>query len=353
MMKKYLISSLLCCTLSAAAQTEITEYMPGTNAEGVTYFLPRTALKVDVLVEIKKYTPGEYVKYAERYLRVKNVATEPTQTCSIQKVNLDVFGKPDLQKVYTLKLKDKTIAPMVKLNDAGTLLAINTEPVVSTPFAGYTESKSGIVRDPRQHMTEEILSAGSNAKTAQLCAQEIYSIRESKNLLNRGQADFMPTDGKQLEIMIKNLEEQEAALTQLFLGYTLTETKAYTFYVDPEGDIEKQILFRFSQRLGVMDNDDLGGSPVYISVKDLHTAPAAVEDPNAKKKVVKLEGIQYNVPSKGKVEIFTPKQKLVEGEVAFGQFGNVETLSSVLFNKKTETKVVFFDQTGGIKSIDE
>lgn len=352
-MKKLLISALLCCTIPAVAQTEITEYLPGMNAEGVTYFLPRTALRVDVLAEVKRYTPGEYAKYADRYLRTKDVVQEPTETWTIKEVHMDVFAKPDTSKVFTLKLKDKTIAPMVKLSDSGILLAINTEPQITTPFAGYTTSKSGVKLNSRQFMTEEILSAGSNAKTAQLCAQEIYSIRESKNLLNRGQADFMPTDGKQMEIMIKNLDEQEAALSQLFLGYTLSETKTFTFYIDPTGDIEKQILFRFSQRMGVVDADDLGGAPVYVSIKDQHTVPAPDPALTAKKKAVKLEGIQYNLPSKAKVQLFTNDQQLINAEVSFGQFGNVETLSSVLFNKKTETKVIFYDQTGGIKTIDE
>ena len=352
-MKKLLITTLMCCALPVMAQTEISEYTPGLGAEGVTYFLPRTTLRVDVLVEVQKYTPGEYAKYAERYLRVKDVLQEPTETWTIKEVHLDVMGQPDTTKVYTLKLKDKTIAPMVRLSDNGMLLAINAEPVTTTPFAGYTTSKSGTVLNSRQYMTEEILSAGSNAKTAQLCAQEIYSIRDSKNQLNRGQADFMPTDGKQMEIMIKNLDEQEAALSQLFLGYTLSETKTYTYWVDPTGDIDKQVLFRFSRHLGVVDDDDLSGAPVYVSVKDQHTVPAPSDDPTIKKKTAKLDGIQYNVPSKAKVQLFSADQQLINAEVAFGQFGNVETLSSVLFNKKTDTKVVFYDQTGGIKTIDE
>jgi hypothetical protein len=352
-MKKILFTALMCCALPAAAQTEIAPYKPGVNAEGVTYFLPRTALRVDLLVEVKRYTPGEYAKYAERYLRVKDVAIEPSETWTIKEIHMDVFGKPDTTKVYTLKLKDKTIAPMVKLSDDGMLLAINAEPQPTTPFEGYTTEKGGRKLDSRQFMTEEILMAGSNAKTAQLCAQEIYSIRESKNLLNRGQADYMPTDGKQMEIMINNLNEQEEALAQLFLGYTLSETKTYTFYIDPTSDMDKQVLFRFSRHLGVVDADDLSGAPVYITIKDQHTVPAPEENPDARKKSARLDGIQYNVPSKAKVEIFTDQQPLVNAEVAFGQFGNVETLSSVLFNKRTETKVVFYDQTGGVKSIDE
>ena len=64
-------------------------------------------------------------------------------------------------------------------------------------------------------MNEDILSAGSSAKMAELCALEIYDIRDSKSLLNKGQADFMPKDGEQLRIMLANLETQENALMQL------------------------------------------------------------------------------------------------------------------------------------------
>ena len=117
--------------------------------------------------------------------------------------------------------------------------------------------------------------------------------------------------------------------------------------------MDKEVLFRFSRRLGVVDTDDLAGYPVFISIKDQHTVPAPVEGLDVRKKAIRLDGIQYNVPSKAKVEIFSEQQPLVNAEVAFGQFGNVETLSSVLFNKRTDTKVVFYDQTGGVKSIDE
>lgn len=352
-MKKLILNILMLLPFAAMAQTEVTPYAPGTNAEGVTYLLPRTVLLVDIEVETAKYTPGEYAKYADRYLRMKNdIGTEPKTTCKIQNIHLDAAGAPDTSKVYTIKLKDKTIAPMIRLNEQGILQAINTDPKPSIPFEGYKASKSGKVYNSRDFMTEEILMAGSTAKSAELCAQEIYAIRESKNNLNRGQADYNPTDGKQMEIMINNLNEQEAALMQLFAGYTTYETKAYTFYVDPKEDIEKQILFRFSQRLGVVDNDDLSGAPVYISVKDQHTVTEPVID--EKKKKVKLEGIQYNIPSKAAIRIFDASNKsLLQGEVSVAQFGNVETLSGALFNKKTTTKVVFYDQTGAIMKIEE
>ena len=69
-------------------------------------------------------------------------------------------------------------------------------------------------------MTEEILIAGSTAKMAELVAKEIYNIRESKNSLTRGQADYMPKDGAALKLMLDNLDEQEQAMMQMFAGTT-------------------------------------------------------------------------------------------------------------------------------------
>lgn len=349
-MKKWILCSFLISSLTAAAQTEVAPYVPGVNAEGVTYILPRTLLRVDVQVEAQHFHPGEYAKYAERYLKLPDVRSEAFDEYSIKDIHLDVLGKPDTTKVFTIKLKDKTVAPMVKLSDTGLLLAINAPASEYDTFKGFPESTGGKKYNSRDFMTEEILMAGSTAKTAELCAQEIYSLRESKNSLNKGQADFMPTDGKQMEIMVNNLNEQENALMQMFTGYTLTETKNYVFYVDPTGDIKKQILFRFSQQLGIVDKDDLAGSPIYIDVTDQHTVPAgpAIVD----KKPKKLTGVQYTIPSKAKISIYNAKNKMLDAEIAVAQFGNVETLDSSLFNKKTSTKITFFDVTGGIKSIE-
>ena len=47
------------------------------------------------------------------------------------------------------------------------------------------------------------------------------------------------------------------------------------------------------------------------------------------------------------------RQKLAELETPMGQFGCVQLLSNLLFDKKTTTKVTFFQQTGGTKDVME
>ena len=83
-------------------------------------------------------------------------------------------------------------------------------------------------------MNEETLAAGSTAKMAELIAQDIYEIRESRNLLVRGQADNMPKDGEQLRLMLNQLDKQDQAMTSLFIGITEKDTTEHTITVIPD-----------------------------------------------------------------------------------------------------------------------
>ena len=79
-MKKTLLTIISAVMTSALmAQTQVTEFTPGVVAHGVNYMLPKTQLRIDVTAIKIVYTPGEYAKYAERYLHISNVPAE--QSC--------------------------------------------------------------------------------------------------------------------------------------------------------------------------------------------------------------------------------------------------------------------------------
>jgi hypothetical protein len=84
--------------------------------------------------------------------------------------------------------------------------------------------------------------ANSTAKMAELVAKEIYSIRESKNALLRGQADNMPKDGEQLRIMLEKLEEQERAMTEMFTGTKTKEEKTRYTHHSQQGDEGRSVV---------------------------------------------------------------------------------------------------------------
>lgn len=352
MKTKSLFCALALYAAGVTAQTAVAPYIPGSTVEGVTYYLPRTALRIIVIAEKQVYTPGEFCKYADRYLRLPNVSPEPSTKWTIKNITMTPYGVPDPQKVYSIQLKKRTVAPLVGLSQDGILLSINTEgeedycPEIPDNTAPPSHP------NPRDYMSQEILAAGSNAKIAELTAEEIYDIRESRNALIKGEADNTPKDGEQLKLMLNQLTLQETALTQLFKGTTDTNLEAFCFDVTADELTDKMVLFRFSEKLGVVDNDDLSGSPVYLSLQDKHTVPQPVTDEKVAKKKEKMEeGIYYNVPARVAVSVFDNRKTYAKDEYAMGQFGTVEILSNVLFDKKTTTQVTFNQTNGGIKQI--
>lgn len=342
-----LIGLFAACGLQAQ---DVAHYTPGTLDEGVVYYLPKTQIEIKVTATKVTYTPGELCQYANRYLRLQGISAQPSEHWEINAIRVATIGVPDAEKAYSIKLKDKSVASQVELTEEGIIRAINTTaPEAEKPRKERpTEQPKRI--DPRNFMTEEILMAGSTNKMAELIAKEIYNIRESKNSLTRGQADYMPQDGAALKIMLSNLEEQERALTEMFSGTTERTEKTFTFYVEPEEEITDQVVCRFSKKLGVVKENNLAGEPISLTVTDESSLPPADEEAKAKKK---LDGVIYNIPGKGSVIVKAQGKTWFDSELPITQFGETEVLTDNLFNKKVNTRVVFSPVTGGIMKIDK
>ncbi len=370
MKKNMILAALLAVNLMVGAQTVITPYAPGVTSEGAAYYLPKTALNVSITVERVTYTPGELCQYADRYLRVSNVSDKSDMYYTLKGATLGTVGLPDEKKLYHISFDGNSIAPLVRLSETGILTAINAdhdEQAKVVPVRGEEETKRSVV-NPQSYMTEDMLLAGSKAKMAELVAKEIYSIRESRSLILRGQNEHMPKDGDALQIILDGLKEQEEALMQLFVGRINTEESTQTYQVIPEGNVAKIVVGRFSRKLGLLHQDDLAGAPIYIDIKSSNSVPkpAPVVEPvvpvepvkkskKSKKgeELNKSDGLVYNIPVRAEVKVYTNHTIMVEEMYVFGQFGNTETLSSELFAKKKTVKVKLDPVTGALLKVEE
>lgn len=333
-----------------SAQTNVVPYSPGVSTGRVTYFLPQTTLRIVITVEEQKYTPGEFSRFAERYLKITGISDTEEKTNSITNIEVMPSGIPDPEKIYSVQINGKSVAPNVQLTKDGILSAINTR--METPGNKPAQITAPLPRvNPHDYLTEEILMASSTAKMAELTAQEIYSIRESRNEITRGQAEYIPSDGESLKYMIENLNKQEQALMQMFTG--IRETVSHTTMVEytPLATEKNKVLFRISDKLGVVDSLNLAGAPVYISVVNRNTLPDAgvVTDKKGSKKD---NSIRYCVPGIASVKIFSNRQTYFNDDIAIAQFGNVETLSASLLTKSANSRIIFDTATGGIISIE-
>ena len=255
----------------------------------------------------------------------------------------------------------KTSAFNVRRADDGRLLAVNPDaPAEQTLPQPFKPAAKPEIKDPRSLLSQEILAAGSVTKMAELTATEIYDIRESRNSLTKGEADFMPKDGEQLRIMLNSLDQQDKVLSSMFVGTISKDTTETVFTITPDKEIDKQVLFRMSAKLGLLDSDDMAGSPYYIYIKDLQTLPKTENlDEKAQKAKEKAEqaakekgnGLFVNVPSKIRVTIAEGNNKVAEYETTAGQFGKVELLSGDLFNKRFTTRLTLDPQSGAVEKL--
>ena len=340
-----------CSLLTTLAQTAVSTYLPGVTPEGAIYLLPKTGIRIAVQVEKTTYAPGELCKYAERYLRIKDVSPTPSVNYRITDIRQEAYAVADTSKHYAIKFDAKTAATNVRLSDDGILLAINADPTTIPATKPFVAAPRPASVNPRQYMNEETLAAGSTAKMAELIAQDIYEIRESRNLLVRGQADNMPKDGEQLRLMLNQLDKQDQAMTSLFIGITEKDTTEHVITIIPNKTSDQQVLFRFSQKLGLLESDDFAGEPYYYKVEDLKTVPP-VEVIDPKKKNKPAPGVYVNVPGKLRSTISDAKGVISTAEFPAGQFGNVELLSGALFNKRYTTRLWLNPLSGAVEKID-
>ena len=347
---------------TSQSQTVSSIYQPGVTSEGAVYFLPMTAVTVTVEMEKTTYTPGDFCQYAERFLRIKDVSATPSVSYRITAIRQGAVAVPDTTKRYAVKFDARTSATNVRLSDEGILLGINTERKEesgkwkeNSPGAGGNLLPSSTLHlpqvNPRQYMNEETLAAGSTAKMAELTAQDIYEIRESRSLLVRGQADNMPKDGEQLRLMLNQLDLQDRSLTSLFVGTYDRDTLQKTFVVIPSANVTHELLFRFSQKLGLVDSDDLAGVPYYIDIENLRTIPVATPD-DSKKKQKPVDGIFVNIPGRLRSVVSDSRGPIIADEYPAGQFGNAELLSGALFNKRYTTRLRLNPLSGAIEHLD-
>ena len=351
-MKNLIIIATLLLGLPLVAQTKVVKKNAvKANNFGITYSLPKTSLIVEAEVTKVTCKAGPYYQYAEKYLAVQDAIAEDAVYYELGKVRLINRGVPDPDNTYIVEFKPGTVAPYAYLTEEGLLCSINTEDV---PAEEKAEKKAVAAKQGAAQnsvLSEELLMAGSTARQAEVAAKQIYRIRESRMDILTGEADNLPPDGEAMKLVIQQLEAQEQTLSHLFTGTTEKTTDLYEVSIIPSDELDKEVIFRFSKQLGIVDADDLGGAPVYMNLIATERAPQ-LEPKEAEKKEKSLKGIIYNVPGKAKVEITMGKRTLYKGEAQITQFGTQEGLAPVMFeDKKAPVKISFYPETGAIKQI--
>ncbi|MDE6449143.1 MAG: DUF4831 family protein [Muribaculaceae bacterium] len=340
---------------AATAQTVQKFSASKANEYGLTYSLPVTVLDITIETETTVCKPGEFYKYARRYFNINDPITTESTRVEVKSITVDTHGESDPNERYIVSFKPG-YTPFMMIGSDGIPLAINTENTFSPEKASIPEpvaAQPTPLETPaaRQAMSEEIMQSQSTAKRAELAAAQIFALRQSRNDLITGQADQMPPDGKSMELILNNINAQEAALMAMFIGTTQTSTDVVTLTYTPQGDTDsesRRVLARVSSISGVVPADDLSGAPIYltINVSDRPTMPV---DPKGKTIEIPRDAFIYTMPGKVDIDIEYKGQSLAQTTVEMSQFGIRYGLKPNTFtDKKAPAYAVFDPSTGAI-----
>lgn len=321
------------------------------NDYALNYYLPTTIIEVEFVATQTISKAGPYYQYAQKYLGTTEAITEDGVSWTLNRASMITYGVANTENRYQLTFKAGQ-TPYIFVNTEGCIISVNTTPDTITPhtFPPIEENILSSI-DTKKALSEEMLMSGSIAKMAELAAKQIYRIRESRMNLLTGEADNMPNDGQSLKIIIEQLDQQEAALTALFLGTTSTKHFTKRIKYKPQDDISNGIIMRFSDVYGFVDAENLSGAPIYLSVQVTEKGEYPVDNKGEIKRVPK-GALAYCIPGKATIKLQYGKDILCEENIPVAQLGVVFGLSPTLLTAKKEpTYVVFDTTTGGISEM--
>lgn len=348
-MKKYFLSFLAFVALSVSAQEAVKITAGKINDFGLAYNLPTTMAEVRLHITKTDKKAGPYYKYAQKYLGVQDVIAEDAVIYTIDNIEIVEKGIADPEYAYLVKFRAGT-TPSIFLSKEGTLMSVNVEPETGNTGSVQTtaQSSSSAKRPAYSVLNEEQLSAGSTAKMAESAAKQIYRLRESRINIATGDVDHLPADAESYRMIMKQHDDQEAALTEMFLGTSDSKSYVETIRFDPSTSTGKEVLFRFSSKLGLLEKDNLAGEPYTIKVDILEDLRP--EEAQAKKGAKNKEkGIAYVTPGKVAVSLIYNNKKLKNSVLQISQLGDIKQLPANIFDdKKAPAKATFNPDTGAL-----
>lgn len=358
-MKAYILTLLALSSIAsstpAIAQTTQKLTASKANEYGLIYSLPRTVLDVTIEAECTVRRPGEFYKYAKKYLKDDSGIATASEVWTLKSIIVVPRGVADTDERYIMQFKSGS-SPFLMLNEENVPVALNTEQI---PQAVNIDLPTAIAASPtpletpaaKQAITEEMRQSQSIAKRAELAAAQISALRQSRNDYITGQADQMPPDGKALQIIMDNITAQEAALTAMFLGTTQTSTAVATYTYTPDEPRTNDILARLSPSKGIVDQHDLSGEPIYITIDVTSKGALPVNEKGEEKKFPK-GGVAYRIPGTALVKIDYCGNRLYAKSIDMAQFGLVFGLDPALFTDKKAPAYLLLDPvTGAIREL--
>ena len=348
-MKKCIVLIAVLVGLNSFASAQ-TNFLLTAGEAVFVYSLPKTELSIEIEIERVTQTPGEFFRFSERFLAVRDVITTERTTFRLKSVR--VVPRPVADPSRTFAVPYNRRFPMlskISVNADGILCGMNVpcrelDVCCAKP---PVQQRTAVSTAPRPlPLTEEFMLAGSVARMAEGAGRQIYRIRESRIALLTADLDNLPADGESLKLMLQGLDEMERELTELFIGTTTTEVLTHTIRLTPTEAVRNQVLFRVSDIAGLVPPQDLSGAPYYISI-----IPASINVQPLRNNRQPAPALMYSIlPASTQITIGDGNNIFFAEQFLIPQFGITVPIPEELLRRK-DAQIRIDEQTGRLLNV--
>ena len=330
----------------------------------LVYYSPKTSVVLDFTYTVETQIRGQFAHYAEELLGATDVVNTNSTSYTLKDVHIGTSTSADQTRPHKITA-DGGIPMLLTINDKGLLKGYNIDAQEEKPVKNLGKStenprvKSRISSKRIAPYSEEVVKAGSPMAQAKEAAKQIFHIRETRMYLLSGEVERAPADGKSMELVLKELDEQEKVLTELFIGQKTTKTEHKKITISSIGknsfqdrQIQKEFVY-FSEENGFTnkENVDADSITVWIGRHKTTYKPQETEEKKPNKKGNELSQISYNLPGSAVIRVLYKGRLLGERTIDVAQLGIDVPLPKNLFTNGDLPKIVFNEKTGNIISI--
>lgn len=350
---------LLCSTsLQAFSQVNVVKVTGGSInplSDGIFYSLPRTAVKVDLVVNKVTNVKGPYAEFADKYLGLSQVILTNNTEYSLSEIRLSTFEESDPSEYYFVQVPEKSKSKetiRLTLSQMGTLAGIRggaetgdpgkgvkingtTEALQELPNPNTVERIDTLIRRIsvdttmiEQRVFKKVTAAKTTDQKAKEAADFIMKLDDSKFNLINGYQEVNYEKGT-MEFMYNQMEKLMNDYLQMFKGIRIVSSETYTYTIvpNPENIGKPLTLCRFSPVKGILDKNGSSGDLVQVqfeSANSLQQVKSTVAERNKSEKAAR--GLYYRIPEKASVTVSIGGQPRVDGNFTISQLGVVTFL---------------------------
>jgi hypothetical protein len=338
------------------------------NVKGLYYSLPKTVIKLHLVLEKVNKIRGPFAQYTGKYLGTSDFIKSNESYMRLLKVDVESVNMADNKQLYFVQFPEDRSPKEVRhfgfqLNGEGVLMGfglitkkkelkkevaeINQQVLYVDNDKGFSMraaySRGKKIDTILRKITIDTLTIKrflyktswvnlSEDDRANDAAMQIKKIRESRFNLLTGYQEVNYGDG--IRYMDQELQKMEQQYLALFLGRETKELESLHFVFDPETSNLSKLLMSYT--------DENGHShKVLLRITPLN----AIHFPSATK--AEPDFLFYRIPVKAKVEV------LVDGQSFFSEVYSLPQLGVVRTTSLDKTSLRFDPQTGTLIRVEK